>query len=123
MNLHHCSSIAFVNDAKVCIIGIQMYALIPLLLVEVLSYVSIRATAVTEPDLLTSLQAVLDTPLSFPVAHGPFRWPRLTPTAATSCHANIDRYRYHYAVDAGRQDFPDHVQRRASLVMLHDLQD
>ncbi|KAF2216961.1 hypothetical protein CERZMDRAFT_80958 [Cercospora zeae-maydis SCOH1-5] len=31
-------SIAYVNDAKVCIIGIKMYALIPLLLVEVLSY-------------------------------------------------------------------------------------
>ncbi|PIA89054.1 hypothetical protein CB0940_07283 [Cercospora beticola] len=31
-------SIAFVNDAKVCIIGIQMYALVPLLVVEVLSY-------------------------------------------------------------------------------------
>ncbi|KAI5363267.1 hypothetical protein Slin15195_G106510 [Septoria linicola] len=30
--------IAMVNEARVCIIGIQMYALVPLLLVEVLSY-------------------------------------------------------------------------------------
>lgn len=123
MSLCHCSSIAFVNDAKVCIIGIQMYALIPLLVVEVLSYVSTKATAIAKPGLLTSLPALLDTALLVSLAHGPFRWPGLTPAAAASRHANIDRYRYHYAVDAGRQDLPDYVQRGASLVMLHDLQD
>ena len=98
-----------------------MYVLVPLLLVEVLSYVwsLIRNSTSTT---LTSDVALLNHSILGTTRDGALRRPRSAATTAKSSHTNRCWNCHCYAVDPGCQDLLDYVQWRTCLAVLHDLQ-
>lgn len=99
-----------------------MYVLIPLLLVEVFSYVwsPLRKSTTTT---LTSAVAVPDYSVLDTARDGALRRSRAAVTTTKSSHTNRCWNSHCNVIDAGCQDLFDHVQWRTCLAVLHDLQD
>ena len=98
-----------------------MYVLVPLLLVEVLSYVwsPVRNSTSTT---LTSNVALLDHSILGTTRDGALRRPRSAATTAKSSHTDRCGNSYCNVIYTGCQDLLDYVQWRTCLAVLHDLQ-
>jgi hypothetical protein len=123
----------------VCIIGLKMFALLPLLIVEVVSYVSIVYTKSAAETLIVAFPAVSRSSIPVPATQGPSRRTRTTTTIEEGHDQDVDRHRYarvrphsmkradvhprhRHDVHTRSQGVPHPLRRRTGLALLHDLQ-
>lgn len=100
-----------------------MYALIPLLLVEVLSYVRPHDAQAGSMTLLMICLALLDNSILDTACDGTFWRSRSARTITKSGNTNMHRNSDCNVVNRCRQNLLDIIQWRACLALLHDLQD
>lgn len=98
------------------------YALVPLLLVEVLSYVRVIGDPYAA-ILLTVSPVILNYPVPCATLDRPLRGSRTSATPTASRDTDLCWIWDHYDVHTGCQSISHDVQRRTCVAMLHDLQD